>query len=146
MNNQKTTIVLISCSKTKDEGVHRAEDLYKGAAFKKELEYAKTLTSPDNIYILSAKYGLVELSERLENYDKTLLKCPQAERRQWAAKVMDQLKAKLREKGLKEEDVHFVVLAGKKYREFLELDDCEVPFEGLRQGELLQKLNTLNLC
>ena len=35
------------------------------------LKFAKSL-NPDNIFILSAKYGLIDLDEEIEPYDKTL--------------------------------------------------------------------------
>ena len=40
--------------------------------FRKELAYAKKITNTSNIYILSAKYGLLHLKDIIEPYNQTL--------------------------------------------------------------------------
>jgi len=63
-----------SCTKGKKEvlGKVRAEELYTSDLFKKSLTYAKQLTTPENIYILSDKYYLLPLDEEIEFYDVLL--------------------------------------------------------------------------
>lgn len=48
-----------------------AKDMYVSDLFKKSLEYARRL-NPAKIYILSAKYGLLELDDMIEPYEITL--------------------------------------------------------------------------
>lgn len=49
------TIGIINCGKVKRQGLkkYRADDLYTGAYFKKNLEYMREVVKPDEIYILS---------------------------------------------------------------------------------------------
>jgi hypothetical protein len=64
-------VVLISCVSRKLAHAALAKDLYVSALFQFWLRYARTL-EPDNIFILSAKYGLVDLEQPLEPYNDTL--------------------------------------------------------------------------
>jgi len=130
-------IVLISCVSKKRSVKSKARDLYTSALFKKNLGYAFRL-SPARVYILSAKYGLVELEEEIEPYNKTLNTMPVRESREWAGRVLQQLAAKT-----DLENDRFVFLAGKKYRRYLvpHMKHFEIPLEGLRIGEQLQKLS-----
>ncbi len=92
----------------------------------------------DDIYILSAKYGLVHQSEIIEPYEMTLNNMRLKERNNWHSKVMITIK--------KFEDIQltsFLILAGSKYRERLvdELDHYSIPMQGLGIGKQLQWLN-----
>ncbi len=130
------TIVLISCVSKKLPYKARARDLYISRLFRMNLNYAQQF-SPQKVFILSAKYGLVQLDEEIEPYDVTLNKMTARERRNWAAKVVSQL----REHCDLEND-HFVILAGQKYRQYLlpHLTSYEVPLAGLPIGKQLQFL------
>jgi len=130
------TIVLISCVSKKLPHKARARDLYIGPLFRMNLKYAQHF-SPQKVFILSAKYGLVQLDEEIEPYDVTLNKMSARERRIWAAKVVSQLRV---HSGL--ENDHFVILAGQKYRQYLlpHLKSYEVPLAGLPIGKQLQFL------
>ncbi len=68
------TIVLISCGAKKAKEELKAENLYISPLFKKSLAYAKTLTTTDNIYILSAKHHLLPLDKVIAPYDVSLQK------------------------------------------------------------------------
>ena len=57
-------IVFLSCVSKKRNYPCEAQDLYTSDLFKKSLQYAKTL-NPSKIYILSAKYGVLELTDRI---------------------------------------------------------------------------------
>ena len=64
-------IVLISCVSKKLPYKAQAKQLYISPLFKKNLAYAQQL-KPDAIFILSAKYGLVDLEQVIEPYDLAL--------------------------------------------------------------------------
>lgn len=64
-------VVLISCGKKKLPAKAIASDLYVSSLFKKNLQFGRSL-SPDKIFILSAKYGLIHLDEAIDPYDLTL--------------------------------------------------------------------------
>jgi len=130
------TIYLISCVKRKLSYPAKARDLYTSTLFKLSLKYALQ-RNPDAIYILSAKYGLVDLEQVISPYELTLNTMKEAERRTWAKKVVLALdrKTNLRQ------DL-FIVIAGNNYRKYLlpKFRYYEVPFEGLPFGKLLSAL------
>lgn len=131
------TIVLISCVNQKLDTKAKAKNLYISPLFIKNLNYAKSL-SPDHIFILSAKYGLVGLEEEIEPYDKTLNILRSYEVKYWAKSVLDELK-----RWTDLENDNYIFLAGNKYRKFLlpEIKNYEIPMEGLSIGRQLQWLN-----
>lgn len=131
------TIVLISCVSKKRSQKSKASDLYISALFKKNLQYARNL-NPDKIFILSAKYGLVELDDEIEPYDQTLNTMSSSQIKQWAKSVL----GRLAESTDFQRD-RFIFLAGAKYRGYLisQLRNVETPLEGLRIGEQLKRLN-----
>lgn len=79
------TIVLISCVSKKQAHKAKVKDLYISPLFRKNLAYAQKL-KPDMIYILSAKYGLLDLDTEIEPYDLTLNNMPSNEIKSWAKK------------------------------------------------------------
>jgi hypothetical protein len=131
-------IVLISCVSQKLPYKSKAEDLYISPLFKKNLSYDRRFT-PDAIYILSAKYGLLDLATEIEPYNLTLNSLNSSEIKEWSKSVLHQLNqvANLH-------NDHFILLAGKKYRKYLipYLGSHEVPMEGLSIGKQLHFLST----
>lgn len=129
-------VVLISCVKSKRENRSRAADIYVSDWFRKALAYARTL-NPDQLFILSAKHGLLGLDQVIEPYEKSLKNMRIHDRRDWADRVLLDLR---RVTDLERD--HFVFLAGYRYREFLlpAIKNYAVPMEGLRQGQQLRWL------
>lgn len=107
-------IVLISCVSKKQSQKCMAKDLYISSLFKKSWAYANKL-NPDAIYILSAEHRLLHPEKPIEPYEHTLNKCKVAERKTWAEEVLKQMKAE----GLDIENDKFIILAGKKYYQYL---------------------------
>lgn len=133
-------IVLISCVSKKLDRKSTAENIYTSSFFRKNLTYAKSL-KPSGIFILSAKHGLLKLTDEIEPYDKTLNKMRVNERKEWSKVVVNQLKSVV---DLKKDQ--FTFLAGNKYRKYLltELDQVKIPMQGLKIGEQLQWLTKQN--
>ena len=129
-------IVLISCASKKLSKKSEAKDLYISTLFKYNLRYAISL-NPDSIFILSAKYGLLELNEEVEPYNQTLNKMDNEEIVKWADKVINKLSRKT---DLKKDE--FIFLAGEKYRKFLipHISNYKIPLEGLGIGKQLKYL------
>ena len=129
-------IVLITCVKKKRDRKCKAEDLYISQLFKKSLAYAKLL-KPDEIFILSAKYGLLTLTKEIEPYDLTLNKFKTKELKDWAEGTLRQLRL---ETDLTKDK--FIILAGIRYRKYLlpKINNYEIPLEGLDFGNQLQFL------
>ena len=129
-------VTLISCVKKKLDLKSKAQDLYQSPLFKKNLAYAKQINS-DEIYILSAKYGLLKLNDMIEPYDKTLNKMNVSEKKKWSNEVFKQL-----QNFELINSTNFIFLAGENYRKYLveKLPHYEVPMKGLGIGKQLQFL------
>lgn len=126
---------LVSCVSKKAAAPAPARDLYLSDWFRKARAFVESRGGP--WYVLSAKYGLVHPDEIIEPYDDTLTTMPISARKAWAERVARQLEL---------EGFHartIVVLAGRRYREFLMptlqrmADTVEVPMEGLGTGRQL---------
>jgi len=111
-------IVLISCVSKKLNGKHEAYKLYSASTlFKAMWNYTlKVLKkNPKNeIFIISAKHGLINPFEKIEKYNVTLKTMSKKEKQEWAKKVVNQLKEKFDLNNTK-----FLILAGKDYYEEL---------------------------
>lgn len=129
-------IVLIPCVSKKQTKISKARELYISPLFKYSLKYALSL-NPDKIFILSAKYGLLDINKEVEPYNQTLNKMPQNEIKAWAANVLKDLNAKT---NIKNDE--FIILAGENYREYLlpSLSNYKLPLQGLGIGKQLQFL------
>lgn len=131
-------IIFISCVKNKMTHPCVARDMYTSDLFKKSLSYAEQLYESATVYILSAKYGLLELDQQIEPYELTLNTMNKQQRREWADKVLMQCK----EKGISfDEEAMF--LCGNKYREFLmsEFKNSTAPLEHMGIGKQLAFYN-----
>jgi hypothetical protein len=64
-----TEMVLVSCSKSKLEGIHRAADLYEPSdIFGKRVRFAEQRA--DHWGVLSAKHGYIRPWEAIEDYER----------------------------------------------------------------------------
>ena len=128
-------IALISCVAKKESYATVAKDLYISPLFKKAYSYAKK-QEVDKIFILSAKYGLLREDAVIEPYNETLKDKSIHERKNWAKNILNELS---KETDLKRDK--FLILAGRKYREFIieELgkENYEIPLKGLSIGKQL---------
>ena len=89
--------IFIACAKSKVSYPCEAQELYSASTiFNKRLEYAlnkrKELKEQVNIYILSAKYGLLNLNDKIVPYDMFLATETKEYKVTWAAKVLKQMK------------------------------------------------------
>ena len=64
--------VIIACGKKKRTVPSMAHLLYTGSYFKLTLQCAKRWTSLDNVYIFSAKYGVIHSRSIIEPYEQIL--------------------------------------------------------------------------
>ena len=129
-------IVLIGCAKKKCLFKSVAEEVYISPLFQLSLKYAHKL-KPDAIFILSAKYGLITLRDEIKPYDTTLNKMTAVQRKAWSLKIIEQLEIDF---DLQKD--HFIILAGKRYRQFLlsYIASFEIPLHGLPIGKQMQFL------
>jgi cytoplasmic iron level regulating protein YaaA (DUF328/UPF0246 family) len=128
-------IGLISCVKTKisTQKPVRADNLYKSDLFKKSYKYC-TLQY-DKVFILSAKYGLLNIYDKVLPYEKTLNTMSKKEKEVWYNNVCFCLKKTIQE----EDTLHFH--CGQNYRSGLISrlkNTYEVPLLGLSFGNQLK--------
>lgn len=130
--------VFISCVKTKRSSRCMAKDMYISPLFKKAYQYALKFVSEDKIYILSAKYGLINSSQMIDPYEKTLNAERDKERKVWAYNIVQQMKAK----GIPL-DSSIMLLGGVNYTKYLNivLKNASCPLKGLSMGKTLQWYN-----
>ncbi len=134
-------IILISCVSKKLATKAKAKNLYISPLFKYNIKYVQTFNA-DLIFILSAKYGLLDTEREIEPYEVTLNNMKTLEIKAWSEIVLRQLS----EVTDLEKD-EFTFLAGLKYRKFLlpHIKNYQIPLEGLPIGKQLQFLkNYLN--
>ena len=123
-------IILISCVASKQKTHCKAKDMYISPLFKKSWKYANQL-QPDKIFIISAKHHLLDPEEKIAPYNETLYDFTSTQRKEWAKTVLKALESKV-EGSLNEHE--FIILAGKKYYEYLigrnGIQNFSLPLEG----------------
>lgn len=132
-------IAFISCVSKKLNHSAKAKDLYISDLFKKSLKYCQV--NYDKIFILSAKYGLLELDDQIDTYDMTLNNMNEKQKKQWSYKVYHQIIKKI------DEDDVLYFHCGLNYRKYLIRklkNDLKEPMKGISIGLQLRfyKLNT----
>ena len=129
---------LVGCVKTKRPHPAPARDLYISDLFQKRRHYVERCY--DSWLVLSAKHHVVPPDTMLEPYDETLKKKTAAERRQWATRVFEQLKARFPNPS----ECVFYFHAGREYQEeLIHLFErhgyrWQNPLQGLGIGKQLQ--------
>jgi len=132
-------IALISCTSKKKGYKCKAAELYsESARFVLAYEYAKKTC--DEVYILSAKYGLISEYEVIEPYNETLRDKSKADRKAWSLNVLVSIQKKF-----SLDNDEYLILAGNVYIEYLlpYLDKYELPLKGQRIGNWIPVLRSL---
>lgn len=126
-------IVFLSCVKTKQKTRCAARDMYTSDLFRKSLAYAEKL-QPTQIYILSAKYGLLDPQDVIDPYNATLVGANDATCKRWAYMVYKQMQ----EKHINFND-EAIFLCGKNYRKYLitKFTNAAAPMKHLGIGQQL---------
>ena len=104
------TVVLISCTKSKRQvNSCTARLMYDTSdLFRKSLAYAEVISK--DIFVISAKYGLVPLNQVINHYDETLKGKRKAEKDAWGRRVAEQISELFDVK-----NTEFVILSGRDY-------------------------------
>ena len=132
-------IALISCTSKKKRYKCKAAELYsESARFVLAYEYAKETC--DEVYILSAKYGLISEYEVIEPYNETLRDKSKADRKAWSLNVLDSIQKKF-----SLDNDEYLILAGNVYIEYLlpYIDKYELPLKGQSIGNWIPVLKNL---
>jgi hypothetical protein len=133
-----STVVLISCSKSKLAKKAPARDLYTGNLFRKAVAWAEK--QGYTWYVVSALYGLVHPDHSLEPYDFSLKKLRARERESWAHMVAAAELTKHISKG------NAILIMPELYRRYIEAElrkasiTFENPIEHLAIGQQIKWL------
>lgn len=98
-------IVIVGCGARKRSAASSAADMYLGPYFRSCLATATAIATRSQVYILSARYGLLGLSDVIEPYDLTI--------GQPGAITAPELAAQANERGIAAEPV--TALCGARY-------------------------------
>ena len=127
---------MIACTKSKRNYPCSARELYAPSQlFSLSCQYAKKVA--DEVYILSARYGLLAEEDVVAPYDLTLADLPEHRQRDWANYVLRQMGERF---DLNRDE--FVILAGRNYYKNLlpHLVHTALPLGNLRIGPRLSFL------
>lgn len=124
-------VVFIACSSRKKNIPGPAKELYQGSLFKKALVYSLLITDPANIYILSAKYGILSLDTKIDPYNLTLNTFTKSQLNTW----YEMVKQQMIELNL---NPPFLFLTGARYNAVF---PGKKPLTGLTIGKQLQWFN-----
>jgi cytoplasmic iron level regulating protein YaaA (DUF328/UPF0246 family) len=129
-------IVLISCVSKKLDHRAKAKDIYISTLFRYAYRYAQSM-HPDKIFILSAKYGLLDPENEIEPYNQTLNKMTSTQVKAWSETVLARL---AKESDLEKDEIIF--LAGDRYRKYLipSIKKFRIPLQGPGIGRQLKYL------
>ncbi len=86
-------IGLVGCSKRKRSEPSPARELYESDLFRAAIGYAEL--SCDEVYVISAFHGLVELDQLIAPYERKLMDYPKRERMAWGERVAESLLLRL---------------------------------------------------
>ena len=111
-NEPLPNLILVGCVKSKLNYRSPAKDLYNSRLWRCRYAYAEQAGVP--WYILSAKHGLLDPETRIAPYDLALADLSAAERRDWSARVVNTLTAKVLGLRGKVIEIH----AGKLYVDY----------------------------
>ena len=135
------TVVLVACTKEKYKGTYPAGYIYmKSREFRKYMEYARLLTSSENIFVISALHGLLPLDTLIKNYEYALAGKPKFVKDIWGKRVAEQLKL-----SFDVSETMFVVLADANYFIPLmpHLPNMKMPLKNVLLGCRLSKIDEL---
>lgn len=132
-------IALIGCVKKKADIPCIAKDMYISPLFKGSYRLAKKMGA-EKIFILSAKYGLIEENKIIVPYNMTLNNKTENNKKIWAYKVYQSLK---KETNLNTDE--FIILAGKNYYKYIiqKIKYYTIPLEGKSLFERISYLKTI---
>lgn len=126
-------IGFISCVSKKKTYKAKAKELYISDLFKKSLMYS--LKHYDKTYILSAKYGLLEIDDIIEPYNLTLNKFTEIQKKRWSYNVLKKI-----DKVINPNDIIYWH-CGLNYRKYISIklkNIQHIPLVGLGIGKQLQ--------
>ena len=134
-----TTVALLSCTKSKKAYRCKAEQMYaESPRFRLAYTYASLVA--DEIYILSAKHGLLPADQQIDPYDESLNEKSPGERLKWKDKVLNAL-----DSVSDADNDDYIIIAGQNYYEHLlpRIKRFWLPLRGKRLFDWARELERL---
>ena len=133
-------VFLISCTKSKQRYSCTAEEMYKPSPlYRAALRYAinRVDNKEQQIFILSAKHGLLSMADEISPYEMTLKTMSSHERAEWGQQVFSQIS-----KMFEVKNANFIFLAGNDYTDPLRkhLPYYKEPLKGKSFGRRIKWL------
>ncbi len=134
-------IVLLCSANRKAPHPRPALELYCSEFFRLGRSYAWSF-DPEEIFILSAEYGLVPGEKVLPPYSMTMSALAKEEVKGWAALILDQLK-----EAIDLEKYEVIVIGLRKFAKPIarEIPGAEAPLVGMSMPQALNFLRRMNL-
>lgn len=119
-------IVIIPCGARKLTHKAMAKDIYIGSYAVMCKRYARSITTDDNIFVLSAKYGLLQMADEIEPYSLTL--------GQVGCITPEQVKQQAVDMNIDKEDC--IAIGGKRYTDLCKAVflNCKTPLQDNVKG------------
>lgn len=121
-------IGLISCVKSKANKRCEAKDMYVSPLFKYMYAYAKKRCK--EVYILSAKYGLLSENTPIAPYNVTLNSMSERQKKEWAKNIMLSLSKRY---DLNKET--FLIMGGAELYQIFKYPQHDTTFKRFKYGE-----------
>ena len=121
-------IGLISCVKSKANKRCEAKDMYISPLFKYMYAYAKKRCK--EVYILSAKYGLLSENTLIAPYNVTLNSMSERQKKEWAKNIMLSLSKRY---DLNKET--FLIMGGAELYQIFKYPQYNTTFKRVKYGE-----------
>ena len=121
-------IGLISCVKSKANKRCEAKDMYVSPLFKYMYAYAKKRCK--EVYILSAKYGLLSENTPIAPYNVTLNSMSERQKKEWAKNIMLSLSKRY---DLNKET--FLIMGGAELCQIFKYPQHNTTFKRVKYGE-----------
>ena len=119
-------IIIIPCGARKLNHKAMAKDMYIGSYAAMCKRYARSITTDDKIFILSAKYGLLKMTDIIESYSLTL--------GQMGSVTPRQVKQQAQDLNILQEDC--IAIGGKRYINLCKaiFINCKTPLQDNVKG------------
>lgn len=129
-------IAILSCGKSKQIVPAKAIDIYIGIVFRQKLKYVQSFYPNADIYILSAKYGIIPADLVIEPYDQMVPLREDDFFRDWSQMVTEQLQSFDKTESI-------IFLGNQHYYKPVDsyfVGQKQAPLLGLKPGQQLARL------
>lgn len=129
MGNHAPDLLILGCSKNKKEGPGPAIEVYDGPLFRTVRRRLPEVDCPLEVWVVSAKYGILRQTDWIEKYDEVLPTTPNLDFKEKVANQLSEMLPKALNRVL--------IIASKRYIAHLPIElikDRATEFEVFSKG------------